>query len=99
MLVQLVVGAPDKITEARRLLSEDLADLDRTCSRFRLDSEVVAIGRAPADDSGLVTATVSPLRRGGAASPAWAIPAGIWPLATTNDTSGTWVRRNSAMSG
>jgi thiamine biosynthesis lipoprotein ApbE len=61
MLVQLVVSAPDKITEARRLLSEDLADLDRTCSRFRLDSEVVAIGRAPADDSGLVTATVSPL--------------------------------------
>ncbi|HWG01145.1 MAG TPA: FAD:protein FMN transferase [Trebonia sp.] len=61
MLVQLVVTAPDKITEARRLLSEDLAELDRTCSRFRLDSEVVAIGRAPADRSGLVTATVSPL--------------------------------------
>jgi thiamine biosynthesis lipoprotein ApbE len=61
MLVQLVVTAPDKVTEARRLLSEDLAELDRTCSRFRLDSEVVAIGRAPADASGLVTATVSPL--------------------------------------
>jgi thiamine biosynthesis lipoprotein ApbE len=61
MLVQLVVTAPDKTTEARRLLSEDLAELDRTCSRFRLDSEVVAIGRAPADGSGLVTATVSPL--------------------------------------
>jgi thiamine biosynthesis lipoprotein ApbE len=61
MLVQLVVTAPDKITEARRLLAEDLAELDRTCSRFRLDSEVVAIGRAPADRSGLVTATVSPL--------------------------------------
>ncbi|HSZ41050.1 MAG TPA: FAD:protein FMN transferase [Trebonia sp.] len=61
MLVQLVVTAPDKITEARRLLSEDLAELDRTCSRFRLDSEVVAIGRAPADASGLVSTTISPL--------------------------------------
>jgi thiamine biosynthesis lipoprotein len=61
MIVQLVVTAPDKITEARRLLSEDLAELDRTCSRFRLDSEVVAIGRVPADASGLVSTTISPL--------------------------------------
>jgi thiamine biosynthesis lipoprotein ApbE len=61
MLVQLVVTAPDKVNEARRLLSEDLAELDRTCSRFRLDSEVVAIGRAPADASGLVSTTISPL--------------------------------------
>lgn len=61
MLVQLVVTAPDKMSEARQLLADDLADLDRACSRFRPDSEVVAIGRAPADGSGHVTTTVSPL--------------------------------------
>jgi thiamine biosynthesis lipoprotein len=61
MLVQLVVTDPDKISEARELLSEDLAELDRACSRFRPDSEVSQLGRAPAGPSGLVTATVSPL--------------------------------------
>lgn len=61
MLVQLVVTAPDKIPEARKLLAEDLAELDGACSRFRRDSEVVAIGRAPADGSGHVTTVVSPL--------------------------------------
>ncbi|HEX6451883.1 MAG TPA: FAD:protein FMN transferase [Trebonia sp.] len=61
MLVQLVVTDPDKISEARELLSEDLAELDRACSRFRPDSEVSQLGHAPAGPSGLVTATVSPL--------------------------------------
>jgi thiamine biosynthesis lipoprotein ApbE len=61
MLVQLVITAPEKIAEARKILSSDLADLDRAASRFRPDSEVVAIARAPAGSSGRVTATVSPL--------------------------------------
>jgi thiamine biosynthesis lipoprotein ApbE len=61
MLVQLVVTDPDKISEARELLSEDLAELDRACSRFRPDSEVSQLGHAPGGPSGLVTATVSPL--------------------------------------
>jgi thiamine biosynthesis lipoprotein ApbE len=61
MLVQLVVTDPDKMSEARELLSEDLAELDRACSRFRPDSEVSQLGHAPGGPSGLVTATVSPL--------------------------------------
>jgi thiamine biosynthesis lipoprotein len=59
--VQLVISAPGKLGDARALLASDLADLDKVASRFRRDSEVVALGRAPADRSGLVTATVSPL--------------------------------------
>lgn len=59
--VQLVLSAPGKLSDARALLASDLADLDKVASRFRRDSEVVALGRAPADRSGLVTATVSPL--------------------------------------
>lgn len=61
MLVQLVVTAPDKLSDARELLSADLAELDRTCSRFRPDSEVSRLGQTPAGTSGLVSATVSPL--------------------------------------
>lgn len=61
MLVQLVVTAPDKISDARELLSSDLAELDRACSRFRTDSEVSQLSQSPAGESGLVSATVSPL--------------------------------------
>ena len=61
MLVQLVVTAPDRISEARDLLAADLAELDRACSRFRPDSEVSQLGRAPGGPSGLITAIVSPL--------------------------------------
>ena len=61
MLVQLVVTAPDKISEARELLSADLSELDQACSRFRPDSEVSRLGHAPAGKGGLVTAAVSPL--------------------------------------
>jgi thiamine biosynthesis lipoprotein ApbE len=61
MLVQLVVTAPDKVSEARELLAGDLAELDLACSRFRPDSEVSQLGRAPGGRSGLVTAIVSPL--------------------------------------
>ncbi len=47
-LVQLVVTEPAALTEARRLLTEDLADVDAACSRFRSDSEIRALrgGRA-----------------------------------------------------
>ena len=61
MLVQVVVTAPDKISDARELLAADLAELDRACSRFRTDSEVSRLGQTPGSESGLVSATVSPL--------------------------------------
>ncbi|MBO0804902.1 MAG: FAD:protein FMN transferase, partial [Nocardiopsaceae bacterium] len=67
MLVQVVVTAPDTIAEARKLLSADLDELDLACSRFRSDSEVSRLGRAPGGQSGLVTATVSPLLAGAVA--------------------------------
>jgi FAD:protein FMN transferase len=61
MLVQLVVTDPGKIDDARQLLAHDLTELDLACSRFRPDSEVVAIGRAAADAEGQYSTTVSPL--------------------------------------
>ncbi|MCW2933218.1 MAG: thiamine biosynthesis protein [Actinomycetia bacterium] len=61
MLVQLVVTAPDAIDDASRLLARDLAELDLTCSRFRPDSEVAAIGRGAATATGAYTTMVSPL--------------------------------------
>jgi FAD:protein FMN transferase len=39
-LVQLVVTEPGRLPEARRLLEDDLAAVDATCSRFREDSEI-----------------------------------------------------------
>jgi len=47
-LVQLVVTEPAALPSARRLLTEDLADVDAACSRFRADSEIRALrgGRA-----------------------------------------------------
>jgi len=39
-LVQLVVTDPAALPEARRLLEDDLAAVDATCSRFREDSEI-----------------------------------------------------------
>jgi thiamine biosynthesis lipoprotein len=61
MLVQLVVTDRGALDEAGRLLAGDLAELDVACSRFRPDSEVARIGRAPGDAAGLCTVTVSPL--------------------------------------
>jgi len=61
MLVQLVVTDRGAIDDARRLLAQDLADLDLACSRFRPDSEVTRIGRLPGDGTGMVAAAVSPL--------------------------------------
>jgi thiamine biosynthesis lipoprotein len=45
MLIQLVVTDPRRLSEARRLLEEDLARVDQACSRFRPDSELVALAR------------------------------------------------------
>jgi thiamine biosynthesis lipoprotein ApbE len=42
-LVQLVVTDPGALAEARRLLAEDLAEVDQACSRFRPDSEIRAV--------------------------------------------------------
>lgn len=61
MLIQLVVTDPARLGEARELLAADLADLDLACSRFRPDSEVVALADAARDAAGPVTVTVSPL--------------------------------------
>jgi thiamine biosynthesis lipoprotein ApbE len=61
MLVQLVVTDPGTMGDARQLLDHDLTELDLACSRFRPDSEVVAIGRGAADAAGQYTTTVTPL--------------------------------------
>jgi thiamine biosynthesis lipoprotein len=61
MLVQLVVTSPGRLWAARKLLEADLRALDLACSRFRPDSELVAVGDAAQDASGPVTVAVSPL--------------------------------------
>lgn len=61
MLIQLVVTDPGRLAEARGLLEDDLAALDLACSRFRPDSELVAVGNAARTASGPVTVAVSPL--------------------------------------
>jgi thiamine biosynthesis lipoprotein ApbE len=61
MLVQLVVTDPERLAGARRLLASDLAELDLACSRFRPDSEVVALANAARNAASPVTMTVSPL--------------------------------------
>ena len=61
MLVQLVVTEPGQILAARELLEADLLALDLACSRFRPDSELVAIGDIARGAPGPVTVAVSPL--------------------------------------
>jgi thiamine biosynthesis lipoprotein ApbE len=61
MLIQLGVTCPKRLAAARDLLHDDLAELDRSCSRFRPDSELVAAAEAARDAPGPVTLTVSPL--------------------------------------
>jgi FAD:protein FMN transferase len=61
MLIQLGVTDPAKLAEARKLLDDDLAALDRSCSRFRADSELVAVGDAARNAPGPITLLVSPL--------------------------------------
>lgn len=61
MLVQLVVTDPGRLAAARKLLEDDLAELDLACSRFRPDSELTAVANAAQAATGAVTVTVSPL--------------------------------------
>jgi len=61
MLIQLGVTDPAKLARARELLDGDLAALDRACSRFRPDSELVAVGNAARGAPGPVTVPVSAL--------------------------------------
>jgi len=61
MLVQLVVTDSGQLDAARRLLADDLAELDLACSRFRPDSELAALAAAARDAAGPVSVTVSPL--------------------------------------
>jgi thiamine biosynthesis lipoprotein ApbE len=61
MLMQLVVTDPERLAAARKLLEDDLAELDLACSRFRPDSELTAIANAARAATGPVTITVSPL--------------------------------------
>jgi thiamine biosynthesis lipoprotein len=61
MLVQLVVTSPGQLAPARGLLEADLLALDLACSRFRADSELVAVGNVARGASDPVTVSVSPL--------------------------------------
>jgi thiamine biosynthesis lipoprotein len=61
MLIQLGVTDPERLAAARDLLDADLDRLDRSCSRFRPDSELVAVGEAARHAPGPVTLAVSPL--------------------------------------
>jgi thiamine biosynthesis lipoprotein ApbE len=61
MLIQLGVTDQAKLAPARELLDRDLAALDLACSRFRPDSELVAVGNAAHGAAGPVTVPVSPL--------------------------------------
>jgi thiamine biosynthesis lipoprotein ApbE len=61
MLVQLVVTDPGLLPAARELLEADLAALDLACSRFRPDSELVAVGDLARGAAAEVTVSVSPL--------------------------------------
>ena len=44
--VWLLVTDPGRLAEARRLLEADLDAVDRACSRFRPDSELMRLGAA-----------------------------------------------------
>jgi thiamine biosynthesis lipoprotein len=61
MLIQLGVTDPAKLAPARQLLKDDLDALDLACSRFRPDSELVAVGNAARSAPGPVTLPVSQL--------------------------------------
>ena len=60
--VHLVVTDPAVLAAARSMLEADLADLDVACSRFRADSELVALDRAggrPVELSPLLASAVA----------------------------------------
>jgi thiamine biosynthesis lipoprotein len=57
MLVQLVVTSPGHLGEARALLEADLRALDLACSRFRPDSELIAVGNAARSETATASAS------------------------------------------
>src|ERR1700761_2770460 len=61
LLVQLVVTEPAAVPVARKMLEADLDELDVACSRFRPDSELVALGNLARQSADEVTVSVSPL--------------------------------------
>jgi thiamine biosynthesis lipoprotein len=60
--VWLLVTDPGQLAEARRLLEADLDAVDRACSRFRPDSELMRLGAAegPAGPPGVSPASMDP---------------------------------------
>jgi thiamine biosynthesis lipoprotein len=63
--VHLLVTDLRALAPARRILTEDLAALDAACSRFRADSEIVALDGAPAGGRGRTgPVRISPLLAG-----------------------------------
>ncbi len=63
--VHLLVTDLRALAPARRMLTEDLAALDAACSRFRADSEIVALDNAPPDGRGRIgPVRISPLLAG-----------------------------------
>jgi len=63
--VHLLVTDLRSLAPARRILTEDLAALDVACSRFRADSEIVALDDVPADGRGRIgPVRISPLLAG-----------------------------------
>ena len=71
MLIQLGVTDQAGLARARELLADDLAALDLACSRFRPDSELVAVGNAARGAPGPLTRPGQrPAGRGGRGQPA-----------------------------
>jgi thiamine biosynthesis lipoprotein ApbE len=79
--VWLLVTDPGQLAEARRLLEADLDAVDRACSRFRPDSELMRLGAAagPAGPPGVSPASVNPA----SVNPASVSPAGESPPGAT----------------
>ena len=63
--MHLLVTDLRALAPARRMLTEDLAALDAACSRFRADSEIVALDNPPPDGRGRIgPVRISPLLAG-----------------------------------
>ena len=62
--VHLLVTDLRALAPARRMLTEDLAALDAACSRFRADSEIVALDGAPAGRGRIGPVRISSLLAG-----------------------------------
>ncbi|HUC35502.1 MAG TPA: FAD:protein FMN transferase [Acidimicrobiales bacterium] len=75
--VTLAVDRPDRISSAQAILVEELDAIDRTCSRFRADSEIWALYASPGESvrvsallfEAIATACDVAARTGGAVDP------------------------------